>query len=111
MIGVAERGGVGARAAGAFEAVRIEGGGGIEAFIGGGPLPPSRSSPNAIGALIAKPDDGLNGGGGGLRNGNPALAEPARGGGSRTGAIGEGGAGHRFPLTADAPFTSIMVGV
>lgn len=66
------------------------------------PSMPNRSSSKGTASLLPSPDEGRDGGGGGLRNGNPADAEPARGGGARTGATGDGGAGHRRPLDSEA---------
>jgi hypothetical protein len=61
---------------------------------------PSRSTAPGVPCL-----DTLELGGGGLKNGNPAPGV-ARGGGSMIGPIGDTGAGHLLPLSAEASLTS-----
>jgi len=69
------------------------------------PCSPSRSIP-LVG--VARP-----GGGGGDKNGKPAPDDAGDdpGGGSNVGRAGDGGAGHRLPLLAEAPVMSDIVGV
>lgn len=72
-----------------------------------------RSTPNEFDCFIPTPEGGREGGGGGLKKGNPWLTfvDPARGGGESAGATGESGAGHLCPLVVDASSSSAFVGV